>query len=458
MQRIVCQQCGASVPWDGTSRIATCPYCGVQYNMHPQTGERPEADGIGRDEVAILPIRTGSHAGKAYARSFIPKGWTAEAANPELSCSMLSPLTMRVRYTADDGRATISRTGVVGYEHIENTRGNVARQWQLDASTGMHQASYHDAPALCDLTVSGSGAAAQLLSHEEDQDRLIADWVERLHRSTEQNNVAGCDVSYCRRTYRVTRADGSVRLHAVEALSDIVGIPPSPAELQMFQQAQALLARTNPLAVLGGFLGQGVGGLFGQAAGGLLGQGASGIQPPQTRYLWEIVLLIDVEAEPAAFDEAREIAATIRASYQESPEFEQTKARMHSELMQVKMQLEQQSAQAINSSMQQMARDNAAHWDRMNDITRDANEHISGVMHDMIASNAATNDRMANLRSETIREVNTYYGSDGVVEASTSWDHLYQSTQDPDRYIATEGFELRPGIDYEELRRTQGDY
>lgn len=450
MQRIVCQQCGASVPWDGTSRIATCPYCGVQYNMHPQTGERPEADGIGRDEVAILPIRTGSHAGKAYARSFIPKGWTAEAANPELSCSLMSPMTMRVRYTADDGRAIIARTGIVGYEHIENTRENVAQQWQLNPATGVRQASYHDAPALCDLTISGAGATAQLLTHEDDQDTLITGMIEKLRHNIDQNNIAEWDVSYCRRTYRVTRADGSVRMHAVEALSDIVGIPPSPAELQMFQQAQALLARTNPMAALGGFLGQ--------AVGGLLGQSTRGIRPPQTRYLWEIVQLIDVDAEPEAFDEAREIAATIRTSYQESPEYERTRAQLHDNLMRMKMQLDQQSAQAINSSMQQMARDNAAHWDRMNAITRETNEYTTGVMHDMFASNAATNDRMANLRSETIREVNTYYGSDGVVEASTSWDHVYQSSQDPDRYIATEGFELRPGIDYEELRRTNGDY
>ena len=255
-------------------------------------------------------------------------------------------------------------------------------------------------------------------------------------------NVAEWDYSYCRRTYRVTQPDGTQRQRALEALVDYVAIPPDPAEVQLFEQARSIMGRTR----LGG-LGA-LGSLFG------LGGGVSCLEQPQVRYVWEIAFMIDVDATPDAFGAACEACRLIRASYEESPEFERAKAQIRDRVTQAQMQ----QAQAVNAAMSQMARDNAAHWDRMNDIVRDTNDYTTGVMHDMMASNAASHDRVANLNSEMLREVNTYHANGGVIEASTSWDHVYQSGEHPDWFVATEGFELRPGIDFEELPRTRGDY
>lgn len=206
----------------------------------------------------------------------------------------------------------------------------------------------------------------------------------------------------------------------------------------MYQQAQALLARTNPFGSLGA----------------LFGAGRQSVPAPKDRIMWETMFLLDVDAPEDCFHEAVSACKLIRASYEESPEFRRTSAQMREEL--VRMQMRQ--TEATNAAMAQMMRDNSDHWDRMNAITRNANDYTTGVMRDMIASNAASHQRTANLQSEMIRDVNTYHARGGVVEASTSWDHVYQSHEDPDWFVATEGFELRPGIDYEELRRTQGDY
>lgn len=440
MQMLVCQRCSAPVHWDGASRVATCGHCGTEYLMHPQPRNGIEADGIGRDEVAVIPIREGGHAGRAYARSFIPKGWTAEAKNPELTASALSPMTMRVRYTADNGRCIISRTGCVCYEHIDNTPANAGRQWSMQMPDCKYLASYRDASAVCDMAVEdGTDATCQVLAHEVDEDDAVKALIDKMRSNVQAGHASEWDYSYCRRTYRVSVQDGSQRMHIVEALVDYVGIPPNDVEVQMYQQAQAILGRRNPLG--------GIGSLFG------LG-GAPAIEAPKTRYLWEIVFLLDIEAEPDAFEEAREAGKLIRASYEESPTFERAKAQLHDALAQEQMR----QAQAVNAAMSQMARDNAAHWDRMNDIVRDTNDYTTNVMHDMFASNAASHERVANLNSEMLREVNTYHANGGVVEASTSWDHVYQSAEHPDWFVATEGFELRPGIDFEELPRTRGDY
>ena len=77
---------------------------------------------------------------------------------------------------------------------------------------------------------------------------------------------------------------------------------------------------------------------------------------------------------------------------------------------------------------------------------------------EMMADNAASHNRVANLNSEMIRGVNTYYGSDRVVEASTMYDHVYQHNQNPDIYAAQVGHYFTPGVDFTELKKTNGDY
>lgn len=450
MSMITCQRCGMSVVWDGASRVAVCGNCGARYLMHPRQRGAAGPDGIGRDDVAVIPIRTGSHAGRSYARSFIPKGWTASADDPEATMSVPTPLTMRVRYESNDGRATIARTGCLCYKHIDDVRENAPLQMTRDINTVTYLASYRDATGVCDMAAWKEGDVdCGVLAHEDDEDDVVKGLVNKMRADLKSASVSEWDYSYCRRTYRALLADGTQRLRTVEALVDYVAIPPSPAEVQMFAQAQAILARTNPFASLGGMFGM----------GGIPGMGGMpGIEGPKTTYYWETVFLLEIEATPDAFAEAREVADAIRSSYEESPEFERTRQQMSQQISGLVAQSQMQRSQAVNSAMSRMAQDNAAHWDRMNNIVQSTNDYTNNVMHDIMASNAASHERTANLQSEMIRDVNTYYANGGVVEASTSWDHVYQGTDRPDWFVATEGFDLRPGVDFEELPRTNGWY
>ena len=85
----------------------------------------------------------------------------------------------------------------------------------------------------------------KISSHEVDEDEAIARQVEKMRATVANSNCSEWDYSYCRRTYRVTFPDGTQRLHAVEALVDYVAVPPSEAEMRMYQQAQAILARSR---------------------------------------------------------------------------------------------------------------------------------------------------------------------------------------------------------------------
>ena len=73
--------------------------------------------------------------------------------------------------------------------------------------------------------------------------------------------------------------------------------------------------------------------------------------------------------------------------------------------------------------------------------------------------NVSTQDRIRNGWSEVIKETNTYYGNDGkVYEASTAYDHVYQGNQDQDSFIGTSGTAWEPGVDFDGLNRTNGNY
>ena len=86
------------------------------------------------------------------------------------------------------------------------------------------------------------------------------------------------------------------------------------------------------------------------------------------------------------------------------------------------------------------------------------------VTNNRAISNAQSSQRIANLQSEAIQGVNTYhtnyggYGDPEVVKADVRWDHVYQNSQHPDVFAANEGAPLEFGVDFEELKKTNGDY
>ena len=185
------------------------------------------------------------------------------------------------------------------------------------------------------------------------------------------------------------------------------------------------------------------------------------VSPPQPKLRWTLNYMIETSAKEEAFEEAVMIHRKIRDTFEALPLFNSETEAVRNYIM---MQSQQETA-AINGAIAQMNRDNMASWDRKQQIVSDTANYTSNVMHQMFEDNAATSNRVNNLRSEAIREVNTYhtvaggYGDPTVVEAGTGWDHVYQNTQDPDIYAASTGAApLEFGVDFEELKQTDGNY
>ena len=189
---------------------------------------------------------------------------------------------------------------------------------------------------------------------------------------------------------------------------------------------------------------------------------------------YELLFVADTDIANACLPEFHKVRTTI----QYLPAFEQYR---------------QKNLQVVHQCLQQMVLDQQASNERRMQMMMDTQQHIHGTMSEMQASASASHDRVAsqwsnymggsaggsggygdaggfgpavssmdrvrNLQSEAIREVDTSYGNDGkVYEASTSYDNVYQGNKDHDSFAGTSGTTWDPGTDFDQLNKTNGNY
>ncbi len=453
MQSIICQQCRAALDWDGQSEIVRCSYCGTMYRMHPRRGGGTGVR-VGSGAVSDIQTTRGRYAGQALVRSFIPKDWTIETNAPEEAPNLLSPLTMQVVYTAPGQDACVTFTGTRIYNHLEPTPQNAQQQGQM-TSGRMIALAYRDAGAICDGILTGNPAVSdvRLVSASDTPDAWAQQFLQKMVQGAAQGGLAQPGGCWAKKRATVRDANGQLWHKQVEAMVIHGYIPVSQGEMMAYQMLAQSRARTQGLI---GSLA-----MSGKLAGVMAGMAQPQLQPPQPRLRWAAQYVIETSALEAAFAAAADAHDKIRESIAVLPLYEQERARLQDML---NLQAQQEDA-AIANAMGQMNRDRMASWDRQRQIIRDASDYSSNVMHQMFESNAQTMDRVNNLRSEAIRGVNTYYtaspgyGVPPVVEASTQWDHVYQNTQDLNLFAASQGAApLEFGVDYEELKQTDGNY
>lgn len=432
MRGLTCRRCGTRLTWDETSPILACPVCGTRYRMHPRTTR----GGVGVGAGTVSPIQTtqGQYAGIPMVQSYVPKGWKTNTAALEAESNILLPLTPQIEYASPDGKAFITYTGLRGYDHLEPIPQNAQMQGRVSPSSKTIGLAYREAGVICDGIVQGNPnlSDARLLSESGQPDVWARKVIQTSLKDYASSGMINPGASWSKKTYAVRDRNGRTWQKLIEAMVTYAFIPVSPAEQQLYQMAlRTMRVMVHP------------------------------IQPPQPKLRWIVNYVLETSAMDPAFSEARQYHDQIRNSFELLPTFHQEFSRIRDALVLQNIQ----ETNAVNDALSQMNRDNMASWDRRQGIIRDASNYGTQVMREMRESTARTHDRAANLRSETIREVNTYYTNHGgyddprVVEASTQWDHVYQNRQNPDVYAASTGAApLEFGVDFEELRQTDGDY
>ena len=423
MVKLECQQCGAGLHWDGKGNIVKCGYCGTEYVMHPQTGGFGRSGDIyaGTGNVQGIPIDPNwEFAGMFPVESYVPKGWRVcarQAPADYYGDHAGNPYVSEAEFRSPDGAEYVLWRG--GNMYTDRKLSRVPLFHGIDVlGSYLRVGSPFWAEDYCDYILKRDimPASGKKVRVEE------ADAKEQKKQQEIVNNYLSsgfcqAEGDWKRVTYDIVGADGRPKLVSVET------------------------------RVVDGYKGsQPMGGGF---FGGFFGQ----MFQQNTQHLWETQYELIVVADRERFNNASNEAQKIFGSMRLTDDHE----RIRMTYLQHLQGLQTQTAMAVHQ--QEMAS-----WDRQQGIINDTHNHIMNTMHEMNANTAATHDRVANLHSESIRGVNTYYtarpgyGNPDVVEADVRWDHVFQNTQNPDIFAASETLWLQPGVDFEELKKTNGNY
>ena len=489
MEKIQCSNCKAPLDWDGYEEVLTCPYCGTRFDMRDHIRSKTSAqggvlqDGIGRGTVAAIPSIVQDAYGVCFLSCYVPKGWMVRCGNSgpdfgdpakdgaHITTTMMNPeekafIVIRTKQTIhhvepsfmnQNGRRHLNTVGVqYGQGGLEGTERSAA-----EYEDEMFEYVFRDAPP-----------AVRLLKEEDADEAEKKTQQQILSMYSQQGFSAAAD--WKRRYYLLQHPDGrkqnavaETRIVSFEKMNPAGGVPFGGG------------AGTGGL--FGG--GAGTGGLFGgrAGAGGFFGggklaefleNGVKKVQNALRQRFWEVqyelLFVADTDIANACLPEFHKVRTTI----QYLPAFEQYR---------------QKNLQIVQQCLQQMVLDRQASNERRMQMMMDTQQHIHGTMSEMQASASASHDRVAsqwsnymggsaggyggygspvssmdrvrNLQSEAIREVDTYYGNDGeVYEASTSYDNVYQGNKDHDSFVGTSDTTWDPGTDFDQLNKTNGNY
>lgn len=457
MRKLQCTSCGAALEWDGCAEVVTCGACGMRYQMTPRDPHRARmANACKGGCVAPRPVLEGDDYGLVYFDSWPPQGWRYQIELGDIRFrygSVATPLVPTIVMFSDDGRALIAHTTSNAYADAPQmgmgaasagggllgafmgaagaATGAPGDPSSLDPQTFTRSRPLASAAQICDevaaFRASRYGLQILRVEQESDQpDRIAQAKYQELLKTAPPDMLNSVWSEWHRKVYRAAAQDGDEYAVLAE-----VEVTTNGFNVRQPRQGQG-----------GGFLAS----LMGQVAQSI----GSGLQPRTWQTDYELFAFCPI----GEFGQVAGEVDRVRESVRLGVDFKQAEARIRQFMQQQAMRVQA----SVNGAMAQMAADNARHADRMSSIIRDSNDYTTNVMHDMMASNAASHDRVANMHSEMIGGYNVYRGADGdLVRADTAFDHVYQGNVDgQDWLVGVEGGWLEPGVDFVPLGKIEG--
>lgn len=420
MFHITCPKCHTPFLWNGTDIIALCRQCGTRYKMHPKnhSEEAVLMPSAGRGQVDWLTVPNESTIrNRPLMKCYLPLNWQYQCSLAGDRFDLVSnPFVISLSLLAPDRSAKIVFTGESFYKHIDPSPQTAAWQNRLVTNQPPYcrLKSYLPAGDYCDTLAQTCGLQNLAVIRERRQDSTEAERQRHITQDFLSKGFEQAAATWAGKTYRGRTSHGQTLM--VYAESRII-------QLLRTETVQGIQMQSMP-------------GMFGMRTV------PQRVVQQVPVYYWDICYEFTLLSAEAVFERAYGELRRIMSTLEYLPAMQQVR--------------QDAMALALNAQMG-MAQAQAASWDRQSRIVADTNAYTSDIRHQMMADNATSHDRIADLHSEMIREVNSYQGRDGVVEASTQYDHVYQHRQDNDRYAAQQGNALVFGVDFEELPHTNGN-
>lgn len=394
MRTLICTSCGAQLTVKEGCNIAHCEYCGTKLVMDEPVRTARSADGL---------TDIGNEKG-VYFRCYLPDGWTGKAFEDMSAFSIACPIRAGMLIASPDGKGEIVFRSAAQWRHFD--RGNRMYQQNQPAPDGsVRYRSYLPAAAYCDALLSEYFPKAENTR-----------FIQQLPLSDKRK-----------------RELDAYRANTMRQISAVSPNAKFDAEIEGRVYSFSSEGRNicAAITVMVDFCQRGAGGLLGQF-----------IKPAMD---WECLYEFVLSAPSERFDACYKEYCKMDGTVQEGAYLQQ--------LRRMAAQKIQQTRSYLSNVQMQMAQDRAAANANMSRMQQDKANYINGVQQDMFRSTSAANDRVAAMQSEAIRGVNSFHTSDGrVAEASTSWNHVYQSNTNPDSFAASSGTTI-DSADFDELKK-----
>ena len=425
-KRIVCPKCSAVMIWNEQDSVTQCTMCSTKYKMHPKSRMSPVLmPPVGRGQVDYLTVTTDRITkNRPLIKSYIPKNWKAECNFLYERTDMVSnPLVPAIVYTSPDNSAKIFYAGQCFYKHIEPTPQNsylegVVEDYRVNRSNPsfLRLRSYMPARVYCDFLAKSTGANNLSVKSEKTSDNAELARQKQIVAKFASNGFYNVSPEWISRTY--SGVDGIGQNLVVTAETRVISMSKT--------KAVSNLQMTPSFGMFGMRMVPGM------------------VQQQIEEYFWVTQYELTLLCLESVYKNAIEEFNKINVSLDFLPGMEQTMA---------------EAIAMAQNAIAGIAQNKTASMDRTSRIIAETNAYTSNIQHQMIADNAASHNRVANLQSEMIRGVNTYYtNTGGVAEVSTQYDHVYQNIHNPDVFAVQQGDSFEFGVDFEELPKTNGDY
>ena len=424
-QKIRCPKCNAVFIVNDNETVFQCSRCGTRYkrNVHAAVHQPVLMPPVGRGQIDFLTVPNESVIGNLpLIKTYIPQNWQYRCSLAGDRFDMVSnPFVISVTFISPDRSAKIVFTGESFYKHIDLTPQTAALQNRLEDMTVsrtpsfLRLKSYINAGTYCDMLAQSCGLADLSVTDERIPDNSELEMQQKI-----TNNFL---------------SKGFVNAHAEWAGKTYSGISPNGKNLKIYSETRVIqLERISNVRTM---QMQPMPSVFGFRMMPQM------VNQQIQEFFWDTSYEFTLLATRNKFDPAYAELQHICKTLDYLPGMEQARANAISLAQGVQMNIAQNQAISL---------------DRQSQIIADTNAYTSNIQQQIISNNAASHNKTANLYSEMINEVNTYHSNDGVVAASTRFDHVYQNTRYPDIYAAQQGDSLEFGVDFEELNKTDGNY
>lgn len=411
IKKILCQQCGAPIEWDGVSRRLQCSFCGTVY-------ERTDGQGRQAGSKRYLDEKGNEFLVGYYPPMFHGAYQIRNEGNSMNLNSRELPVKVYYKMTSEEENAHILFiTGSV-YHHIDNIPANANKQNTIGADLRRYR-SYIGADAYADLRFSEEHPAAsniRVIKVEEPCEKSRKSLenlrIQNQNRFVGQynNEFAGKIYSYFENGMNqlcLTRL--ALESLEVPTMSDMIG------------------------NVFGGKRFSGNRGMFGGLFGNM-GETVQKFMPPSVskNITWtvfnEIYFWGSEEGISRYFDEFEKVYETIKTG----PDFSRIVNEINGMFMRTEQTISRNAMSTANAQMES--------GQRMSHMINDTYSYGMELDRQSWANTNSVMDRVNNMRSEAIRGVNSYTTGNGdFIEADVRFDSVYQSTRNPDLYAGVEG-------------------